>query len=61
MIPTVGPFEYWLTRTRLQEIKDVSTINEYIDSLQRGQLPDVLRGLNRAAAAFPNTVSGIKK
>lgn len=58
---TVGPFEYWLTRTRLQEIKDVAVIDEYIETLQAGRLPEALRNLNRAAAAFPNSVSGTKK
>ncbi|RYP47289.1 hypothetical protein DL768_006630 [Monosporascus sp. mg162] len=56
-----GPFEYWLTRTRLQDIKDLSVIDEYVDALQGGSLPEALRNLNRAAAAFPNTISGIKK
>ncbi|KAK7745716.1 hypothetical protein SLS62_009682 [Diatrype stigma] len=57
----LGPFEYWLTRTRLQEIKDVAVIDDYIETLQAGRLPEALRNLNRAAAAFPNSVSGTKK
>lgn len=50
-----GPFEYWLTRTKLMSIQDVpATIGEHIDTLQAGQLPEALRGLHRAAATFPN-------
>ncbi|KAI6083080.1 hypothetical protein F4821DRAFT_245591 [Hypoxylon rubiginosum] len=56
-----GPFEYWLTRTRAQEIEDTSVIDEFVNTLQSGALPDVLRGLNRAAGAFPNSVSGTKR
>ncbi|KAI0002707.1 hypothetical protein F4779DRAFT_603111 [Xylariaceae sp. FL0662B] len=56
-----GPFEYWLTRTRSQELEDIGVIDEYIDTLQGGSLPEALRGLNRAAGAFPNSVSGFKK
>ncbi|KAL7619467.1 hypothetical protein AAE478_010006 [Parahypoxylon ruwenzoriense] len=56
-----GPFEYWLTRTRSQELEDMSVIDDLIQTLQSGNLPDALRGLNRAANAFPNTVSGIKR
>ncbi|KAI1385862.1 uncharacterized protein F4822DRAFT_356359 [Hypoxylon trugodes] len=53
-----GPFEYWLTRTRAQDLDDASMIDELITTLQSGFLPEFLRGLNRAAGAFPNTVSG---
>ncbi|KAI4861668.1 hypothetical protein F4820DRAFT_432762 [Hypoxylon rubiginosum] len=56
-----GPFEYWLTRTRAQELDDTSVIDEFINTLQSGALPEVLRGLNRAASAFPNSVSGTKR
>ncbi|KAI5859790.1 hypothetical protein GGS23DRAFT_261531 [Durotheca rogersii] len=56
-----GPFEYWLTRTRSQELDDMSVIDDLIHTLQSGTLPEALRGLNRAANAFPNTVSGIKR
>ncbi|CAJ2509498.1 Uu.00g145240.m01.CDS01 [Anthostomella pinea] len=54
-----GPFEYWLTRTRAQEVENPSAVlDEYIETLQNGSLPEPLRGLNRAAGVFPNTVSG---
>ncbi|KAI0123750.1 hypothetical protein BJ170DRAFT_93458 [Xylariales sp. AK1849] len=56
-----GPFEYWLTRTKTQNLGDGHIIDECVDSLQAGTLPDTLRGLNRAAAAFPNSTSGVKK
>jgi hypothetical protein len=54
---TGGPFEYWLTRTKAQEIEDVKIIDEYVLTLQSGHLPDAMRGLQRAATMFPNTVS----
>ncbi|KAI1413306.1 hypothetical protein F5Y13DRAFT_161054 [Hypoxylon sp. FL1857] len=56
-----GPFEYWLTRTRAQDLDSGSVIDEFVTALQSGILPETLRGLNRAASAFPNTVSGIKR
>ncbi|KAI0397516.1 hypothetical protein F5Y17DRAFT_414705 [Xylariaceae sp. FL0594] len=53
-----GPFEYWLTRTKSQDIEDAKeVIGEYIAKLQSGDLPDGLRSLQRAAALFPNSVS----
>ncbi|KAI0838432.1 hypothetical protein F5Y06DRAFT_268067 [Hypoxylon sp. FL0890] len=55
-----GPFEYWLTRTRAQDL-DEASVDEFVASLQSGILPEPLRGLNRAASAFPNAVSGIKR
>ncbi|KAI1086680.1 hypothetical protein F5B19DRAFT_478319 [Rostrohypoxylon terebratum] len=55
-----GPFEYWLTRTRGQNLADDDTvIDAYINILQSGSLPDPLRGLSRAAAKFPPTVAGL--
>ncbi|TPX14739.1 uncharacterized protein E0L32_005134 [Thyridium curvatum] len=48
-----GPFEYWLRRSRSQNLEDNSIIDECIEELQTGQLPDVLRRLSRAAASFP--------
>ncbi|KAI0909579.1 hypothetical protein F4823DRAFT_420467 [Ustulina deusta] len=56
-----GPFEYWLTRTKAQEIEDVSIVNDYVRMLQEGALPDAMRGLLRAATLFPNTVSNSYK
>ncbi|KAI1653479.1 hypothetical protein F4813DRAFT_374419 [Daldinia decipiens] len=53
-----GPFEYWLVRTRAQDLEDHSVINDFINTLQSGSMPDALRGLSRAASAFPNTTSG---
>ncbi|KAI1280198.1 hypothetical protein F5Y07DRAFT_356219 [Xylaria sp. FL0933] len=56
-----GPFEYWLTRTKGQDIEDVNIINDYIRMLQQGTLPDAMRGLLRSATMFPNTVSNSYK
>ncbi|KAJ2979571.1 hypothetical protein NUW58_g7165 [Xylaria curta] len=56
-----GPFEYWLTRTKSQEIDNVSVIDDYVRMLQGGSLPDAMRGLLRAATMFPNTVSNSYK
>ncbi|KAI1113988.1 hypothetical protein F5Y14DRAFT_193965 [Nemania sp. NC0429] len=58
-----GPFEYWLTRTKGQDIEDVSIIDEYVRTLQDGSLPHIMRGLLRAATLFPNKIAGtyIKK
>ncbi|KAI1822469.1 hypothetical protein F4861DRAFT_514444 [Xylaria intraflava] len=56
-----GPFEYWLTRTKAQDIDNLSIIDEYIRMLQEGSLPDPMRGLLRAATMFPNTVSSSYK
>ncbi|TRX95965.1 hypothetical protein FHL15_003107 [Xylaria flabelliformis] len=56
-----GPFEYWLTRTKGQEIEDTSLIDDYVRMLQSGSLPDAMRGLLRAATMFPNTVSNSYK
>ena len=52
---TEGPFEYWLTRTKLLTIEDIpATIGEHLGTLHAGQLPKALRGLHRAAATFPS-------
>ncbi|KAI0965598.1 hypothetical protein F4678DRAFT_332231 [Xylaria arbuscula] len=56
-----GPFEYWLTRTKAQDLENVSILNDYIRVLQEGSLPDVMRGLLRSATLFPNTVSNAYK
>ncbi|RWA14407.1 hypothetical protein EKO27_g700 [Xylaria grammica] len=56
-----GPFEYWLTRTKGQELESVELVNDYIRMLQEGSLPDAMRGLLRAATLFPNTVSNSYK
>ncbi|KAI2631145.1 hypothetical protein GGS21DRAFT_523477 [Xylaria nigripes] len=56
-----GPFEYWLTRTKAQDIDNLNIIDEYIRMLQEGSLPQALRGLLRAATMFPNTVSNSYK
>ncbi|KAH7029194.1 uncharacterized protein B0I36DRAFT_325227 [Microdochium trichocladiopsis] len=50
-----GPFEYWLTQTRKQELDDLSVIDGYVNTLQAGNLPEGLRRLNRAAGLFPNS------
>ncbi|KAI1453730.1 hypothetical protein F4805DRAFT_357936 [Annulohypoxylon moriforme] len=55
-----GPFEYWLTRTRGQDLsEDHTIIDTYVNILQSGSLPEPLRGLSRAAAKFPPTVPGL--
>ncbi|KAI8961465.1 hypothetical protein F5Y11DRAFT_326264 [Daldinia sp. FL1419] len=56
-----GPFQYWLVRTRAQDLDDQNVIDEFIATLQSGSLPEALRGLSRAASAFPNTISGFKR
>ncbi|KAJ8126280.1 hypothetical protein O1611_g7358 [Lasiodiplodia mahajangana] len=56
-----GPFEYWLTRTKGQDIENNEMIDEYVRMLQEGSLPDAMRGLLRAATMFPNTVSNSYK
>ncbi|KAI0205946.1 hypothetical protein F4808DRAFT_185692 [Astrocystis sublimbata] len=56
-----GPFEYWLTRTKSQDIENTSLIDDYVRMLQGGSLPDAMRGLLRAATMFPNTVSNSYK
>ncbi|KAJ8113328.1 hypothetical protein ONZ43_g5180 [Nemania bipapillata] len=56
-----GPFEYWLTRTKAQEIENNDIIDDYIHLLQEGVLPDAMRGLLRAATLFPNSVSNSYK
>ncbi|KAI1210270.1 uncharacterized protein F4807DRAFT_424486 [Annulohypoxylon truncatum] len=57
-----GPFEYWLTRTRGQDLSEDNTIiDAYIDILQSGSLPAPLRGLSRAAAKFPPTAIGVER
>ncbi|KAK0712965.1 hypothetical protein B0T26DRAFT_753137 [Lasiosphaeria miniovina] len=49
-----GPFEYWLRRTRAQNVGDGSIINDCINSLLSGQMPGQLRRLSRAAAGMPS-------
>ncbi|KAI0892449.1 hypothetical protein F4806DRAFT_239800 [Annulohypoxylon nitens] len=57
-----GPFEYWLTHTRGQNLsEDQTIIDAYINILQSGSLPEPLRGLSRAAAKFPPTVAGLAR
>ncbi|KAF7522909.1 hypothetical protein G7054_g11984 [Neopestalotiopsis clavispora] len=52
-----GPFEYWLTRTKHQKVRDSNIMDECIDSLQSGAVPESLKKINRAAGAFPNAMS----
>ncbi|KAI0465753.1 hypothetical protein F4859DRAFT_348108 [Xylaria cf. heliscus] len=56
-----GPFEYWLTRTKGQELEHPGLVDDYVHLLQAGSLPDAMRGLLRAATMFPNTVSNSYK
>lgn len=48
-----GPFEYWLRRTRAQNVGDGSCIDEAIGTLVTGKMPLLLRRLSRAAAGMP--------
>ncbi|KAK0725479.1 hypothetical protein B0H67DRAFT_482300 [Lasiosphaeris hirsuta] len=48
-----GPFEYWLRRTRAQDVGDGGVIDECINSLLGGTMPGLLRRLSRAAAGMP--------
>ncbi|KAH8195138.1 hypothetical protein TruAng_010690 [Truncatella angustata] len=52
-----GPFEYWLTRTKHMKVRDSDIMDECINTLQEGQVPEALRKINRAAGAFPNAMS----
>ncbi|VBB81954.1 Putative protein of unknown function [Podospora comata] len=45
-----GPFEYWLRRTRNQNIGDGRCLDEAIYKLVNGQMPALLRQHSRAAA-----------
>ncbi|KAL1843609.1 hypothetical protein VTJ49DRAFT_892 [Mycothermus thermophilus] len=45
-----GPFEYWLRRTRSQKIGDGSIIDDCLETLLGGDMPDLLRRHSRAAA-----------
>jgi hypothetical protein len=47
-----GPFEYWLRRTRAQNISDGSIIDDCFDTLLEGDMPDLLRRHSRAAAGM---------
>ncbi|KAK3984253.1 hypothetical protein QBC44DRAFT_353771 [Cladorrhinum sp. PSN332] len=49
-----GPFEYWLRRTRAQNIGDGSMIDDCISSLLQGEMPNLLRRHSRAAAGMPS-------
>lgn len=48
-----GPFEYWLRRTRAQNVGDGEIIDEVIETLINGVMPHTLRRLSRAAAGMP--------
>lgn len=48
-----GPFEYWLRRTRAQNVGDGEIIDEVIQDLINGVMPHTLRRLSRAAAGMP--------
>jgi hypothetical protein len=50
-----GPFEYWLRRTRAQNISDDSVIDDCIASLINGHMPTLLRRHSRAAAGMPSS------
>ncbi|KAK4098738.1 hypothetical protein N658DRAFT_499191 [Parathielavia hyrcaniae] len=48
-----GPFEYWLRRTRAQNISDGSIIDDCFETLLNGEMPELLRRHSRAAAGMP--------
>ncbi|KAK4154331.1 hypothetical protein C8A00DRAFT_14533 [Chaetomidium leptoderma] len=48
-----GPFEYWLRRTRGQNISDGGVIDDCFATLLEGEMPDLLRRHSRAAAGMP--------
>ncbi|KAK4131023.1 hypothetical protein BT67DRAFT_445015 [Trichocladium antarcticum] len=48
-----GPFEYWLRRTRAQNISDGGIIDDCLDRLLHGEMPVLLRRHSRAAAGMP--------
>ncbi|AEO60032.1 hypothetical protein MYCTH_108627 [Thermothelomyces thermophilus ATCC 42464] len=48
-----GPFEYWLRRTRAQNISDSGVIDDCLETLLDGEMPDLLRRHSRAAASMP--------
>ncbi|KAJ4412010.1 hypothetical protein N0V85_003760 [Neurospora sp. IMI 360204] len=48
-----GPFEYWLRRTRAQNVGDGEIIDEIIQGLINGVMPHQLRRLSRAASGMP--------
>ncbi|KXX78935.1 hypothetical protein MMYC01_205140 [Madurella mycetomatis] len=48
-----GPFEYWLRKTRAQNISDDSVIDDCLGSLISGKMPGLLRRHSRAAAGMP--------
>ncbi|KAK4250069.1 hypothetical protein C7999DRAFT_12201 [Corynascus novoguineensis] len=48
-----GPFEYWLRRTRAQNISDSGIIDDCFETLLDGEMPDLLRRHSRAAASMP--------
>ncbi|KAK3305863.1 uncharacterized protein B0T15DRAFT_533658 [Chaetomium strumarium] len=50
-----GPFEYWLRRTRAQNIGDGSVIDNCIATLKNGDMPSLLRRHSRAAAGMPSS------
>ncbi|KAK4235341.1 hypothetical protein C8A03DRAFT_46516 [Achaetomium macrosporum] len=50
-----GPFEYWLRRTRAQNISDESVIDNCIAALLNGEMPTLLRRHSRAAAGMPTS------
>ncbi|KAJ0117492.1 hypothetical protein J7T55_003909 [Diaporthe amygdali] len=49
----LGPFRYWIQETKREKIP-LEDVREALATLQRGQLPDLLRRFSTAARAFPN-------
>lgn len=48
----LGPFRYWIQETKREKIP-LEEVREALATLQRGQLPDLLRRFSTAARAFP--------
>lgn len=47
-----GPFKYWIRVTKKTPVSD-EEVQQAIDDLQQGNLPELLRRLSTAAAQFP--------
>ncbi|KAK4447764.1 hypothetical protein QBC34DRAFT_302599 [Podospora aff. communis PSN243] len=49
-----GPFEYWLRKTKSQNVGDGSIMDDVVEELMEGSMPAFLRRLSRAAARMPS-------
>jgi hypothetical protein len=48
----LGPFRYWIQETKREKIP-LKEVQETLDTLHRGEVPDLLRRHSAAASAFP--------